>query len=155
MIEVHSHEIMVFVHCPSAISATPPNVPLLLDGSAPSELFLESVSKLARRATALLHHVNFDCLYAAYFNLKKTAAVGVDEVTWHAYEQNVEANNVRSRGCFAYRELRERNKAHSLLHVVVRGTLNISSGVQTERLGNAGPVRLLLGGETHRPNFFS
>jgi len=44
------------------------------------------------RFTALLHHVNFDCLYAAFFNLKKTAAVGVDEVTWHEYEQNVEAN---------------------------------------------------------------
>ena len=44
------------------------------------------------RFTALLHHVNFDCLYAAYFNLKKTAAVGVDAVTWHEYEQNVEAN---------------------------------------------------------------
>ena len=29
---------------------------------------------------------------AAFFNLKKTAAVGVDEVTWHEYEQNVEAN---------------------------------------------------------------
>ena len=44
------------------------------------------------RFTALLHHINFDCLYAAFFNLKKTAAVGVDEVTWHEYEQNVEAN---------------------------------------------------------------
>ena len=44
------------------------------------------------RFTALLHHVNFDCLYAAFFTLKKTAAVGVDEVTWHEYEQNVEAN---------------------------------------------------------------
>jgi len=40
----------------------------------------------------MLHHVNFDCLYAAFFNLKKTAAVGVDEVTWHEYEQNVEVN---------------------------------------------------------------
>jgi hypothetical protein len=44
------------------------------------------------RFTALLHHVHFDCLYAAFFNLKKTAAVGVDEVTWHEYEQYVEAN---------------------------------------------------------------
>ena len=38
------------------------------------------------RFTDLLHHINFDCLYAAFFNLKKTAAVGVDEVTWHEYE---------------------------------------------------------------------
>ena len=44
------------------------------------------------RFTALLHHINFDCLYAAFFNLKRTAAVGVDEVIWHEYEQNVEAN---------------------------------------------------------------
>ena len=42
--------------------------------------------------TALLHHVNKDCLTEAFFNLKKTAAVGVDGVTWHEYERNVEAN---------------------------------------------------------------
>jgi len=42
--------------------------------------------------TALLHHVNEDCLTKAFFDLKKTAAVGVDEVTWHDYEQDVEAN---------------------------------------------------------------
>jgi hypothetical protein len=34
------------------------------------------------RFTALLHHVNEDCLREAFFNLKKTAAVGVDGVTW-------------------------------------------------------------------------
>ncbi len=42
--------------------------------------------------TALLHHVNEGCLAEAFFNLKKTAAVGVDKVTWHEYERNVEAN---------------------------------------------------------------
>ena len=42
--------------------------------------------------TALLHHVNEDCLNEAFFNLKKTAAVGVDGVTWHEYEQDLEAN---------------------------------------------------------------
>ena len=31
--------------------------------------------------TALLHHVNEDCLTEAFFNLKKTAAVGVDQHT--------------------------------------------------------------------------
>ena len=46
------------------------------------------------RFSDLLHHVNFDCLYAAFFDLKKTAAVGIDEVTWHEYEQDVEANIV-------------------------------------------------------------
>jgi group II intron reverse transcriptase/maturase len=44
------------------------------------------------KLTALLHHVNEDCLTEAFFNLKKTAAVGVDEVTWHEYERNMEAN---------------------------------------------------------------
>jgi len=41
--------------------------------------------------TALLHHVNEDCLLEAFYNLKKTAAVGVDGVTWHEYEQDVAA----------------------------------------------------------------
>ena len=42
--------------------------------------------------TALLHHVSEDCLTEAFFDLKKSAAVGVDGVTWHDYEQNLEAN---------------------------------------------------------------
>lgn len=42
--------------------------------------------------TALLHHVNEDCLLEAFHHLKKTAAVGVDEVTWQEYEQDVESN---------------------------------------------------------------
>ncbi len=48
--------------------------------------------------TALLHHVNEDCLREAFFNLKKTAAVGVDGVTWQEYERNVEANIVDLHG---------------------------------------------------------
>ena len=43
------------------------------------------------RFTALLHHVDKDCLTEAFFHLKKTVAVGVDQVTWHEYEQNLEA----------------------------------------------------------------
>jgi hypothetical protein len=42
--------------------------------------------------TALLHHVNEDCLTEAFFQLKKLAAVGVDGVSWHDYERNLEAN---------------------------------------------------------------
>ena len=42
--------------------------------------------------TALLHHVNEDCLTEAFWNLKKSAAVGVDGVTWHDYEQDLETN---------------------------------------------------------------
>jgi len=48
--------------------------------------------------TALLHHVNEDCLTEAFFNLKKTAAVGVDRMTWHEYERNLEANIVSLHG---------------------------------------------------------
>ena len=56
---------------------------------------LGGVRKAARedsqlKFTALLHHVNEDCLTEAFFNLKKSAAVGVDGVTWHAYEHNLE-----------------------------------------------------------------
>lgn len=40
--------------------------------------------------TSLLHHVNVDLLRTAFFALKKTAAVGVDEVTWHDYEQGLD-----------------------------------------------------------------
>lgn len=58
---------------------------------------LSGVREAARRDstlkfTALMHHVDEDCLTEAFFNLKKTAAVGVDEVTWHDYERNLEAN---------------------------------------------------------------
>ena len=49
--------------------------------------------------TALLHHVNEDCLTEAFFNLKKRAAVGVDGITWHEYERDVEVHiaNLHSR----------------------------------------------------------
>jgi len=42
--------------------------------------------------TALLHHVDEDCLTEAFFNLKRSAAVGVDGVTWQEYERNMEDN---------------------------------------------------------------
>jgi len=47
------------------------------------------------RFTALLHHVNEDCLRNAFFNLKKTAAVGADGVTWQDYEQDLEDLQMR------------------------------------------------------------
>jgi len=46
----------------------------------------------ALKFTALLHHVSEDCLTEGFFNLKKTAAVGVDGVTWHEYERDLEVN---------------------------------------------------------------
>ena len=42
------------------------------------------------RFTALLHHVTPELLRASYFELKRSAAPGVDGVTWHAYGQDLE-----------------------------------------------------------------
>ena len=42
--------------------------------------------------TALLHHVDEECLTESFFNLKKTAAVEVDGVTWPEYERDLEDN---------------------------------------------------------------
>jgi RNA-directed DNA polymerase len=43
------------------------------------------------RFTALLHHVTVDLLRQAFHMLKRSAAPGVDGVTWHDYEENWEA----------------------------------------------------------------
>jgi len=59
---------------------------------------LERIRQAARkdrkmRFTALLHHVyNPAMLREAYFGLKRSAAPGVDGVTWQAYGRNLEAN---------------------------------------------------------------
>ena len=52
---------------------------------------LDRVRKTARerkkeRFTALLHHVDVAALAEAFFDLKKTAAPGVDGLTWKTYE---------------------------------------------------------------------
>ena len=44
------------------------------------------------KLTALLHHINVDVLRASFSDLKKTAAPGVDEVTWTEYAKHLEAN---------------------------------------------------------------
>jgi len=40
--------------------------------------------------TALLHHINVELLTSSFYQLKKKAAVGIDGVTWHEYEQDLE-----------------------------------------------------------------
>ena len=60
-------------------------------------LGLHGVREAARKDSKLVfnnlfHHLNPDLLYEAFNNLKKHAAVGVDEVTWHQYESNVGDN---------------------------------------------------------------
>ena len=43
-----------------------------------------------QRFTALLHHVTPELLQASYFELKRSAAPGVDGVTWQEYGQRLE-----------------------------------------------------------------
>lgn len=57
---------------------------------------LDRVRQAARgnrkeRFTALMHHVTVDLLWQAYHWLKRSAAPGVDGVTWYDYEENLEA----------------------------------------------------------------
>jgi RNA-directed DNA polymerase len=42
--------------------------------------------------TALLHHIDVDVLRAGFFSLKKTAAPGIDGLTWTQYAEDLEAN---------------------------------------------------------------
>src|SRR6202047_2374438 len=46
----------------------------------------------AQPLTTLLHHVSVDVLRAGFLGLKKTAAPGVDGLTWTQYEEDLEAN---------------------------------------------------------------
>ena len=57
---------------------------------------LDRVRQAARgnkkeRFTALMHHVTLDLLWQGYHWLKRSAAPGIDGVTWHDYEENLEA----------------------------------------------------------------
>ena len=44
------------------------------------------------KLTALLHHISVDVLRWAFFNLKKQAAPGVDELTWVDYAADLDLN---------------------------------------------------------------
>ncbi len=44
------------------------------------------------RFTALLHHISVDCLWMAFFALKRDAAPGVDGLTWRTYEADLDRN---------------------------------------------------------------
>jgi RNA-directed DNA polymerase len=46
----------------------------------------------AQPLTTLLHHVSVDVLRAGFFSLKKTAAPGVDGLTWTQYEEGLEVS---------------------------------------------------------------
>ena len=56
---------------------------------------LDRVRKTARerkkeKFTALLHHIDVAALAEAFFDLKRTAAPGVDGLTWETYEADLE-----------------------------------------------------------------
>src|SRR5882762_10447820 len=44
------------------------------------------------KLTALLHHLTIDVLRASFFGLKKSAAPGVDKMTWTEYAEGLEEN---------------------------------------------------------------
>jgi RNA-directed DNA polymerase len=48
--------------------------------------------------TALLHHLTPELLEASFYELRKNAAVGVDGVTWHEYERDLEERLVDLHG---------------------------------------------------------
>jgi RNA-directed DNA polymerase len=61
---------------------------------------LDRVREAARqrkkeRFTALFHRIDIDLLETSFYWLKRKAAAGVDGVTWHEYEQNLEQNLVK------------------------------------------------------------
>lgn len=58
---------------------------------------LERIRQVAKKDksakfTALLHHITIDRLAAAFFDIKKNAAAGVDGLTWKTYGGNLEEN---------------------------------------------------------------
>src|SRR6516162_3851018 len=59
------------------------------------EQALERIRKVAKerkkeRFTALLHHISIDLLEEAFYELNEDAASGVDQLTWTAYEADLE-----------------------------------------------------------------
>jgi retron-type reverse transcriptase len=85
------------------------------------ESVLQSLSRIRQAAkrdkrtvfTALLHHVTPELLDWAFFQLKKSAAPGVDGVTWDQYEAGLSAKLVDLHGRVqrgAYRALSSRRQ---------------------------------------------
>ena len=49
-------------------------------------------ARTKERFTALFHHISIELLEAAFFELKKDAAAGVDRLRWRDYEADLERN---------------------------------------------------------------
>lgn len=52
----------------------------------------EAIRNKDEKFTALLHRITIERLRSAYFGIKKSAAAGVDGVTWSWYEEDLENN---------------------------------------------------------------
>ena len=64
-------------------------------GSEAASSGLSRVREAAKRDSklqfsSLLHHVNIDLLRQSYFSLKRSAAAGIDDVTWREYGEDLE-----------------------------------------------------------------
>src|SRR5262249_35433241 len=53
---------------------------------------LERIRQAARQRRKEQHHLSIDLLGAAFYELKRNAAPGVDGLTWQAYEADLEQN---------------------------------------------------------------
>ena len=72
--------------------ASPPGA--LLTGQAQARIRETITRSRQGKLTALLHHIDVAVLRASFFGLKKSAAPGVDEMTWAKYAETLEANLV-------------------------------------------------------------
>jgi hypothetical protein len=80
-------------HDPGPIE--PDNTPppgALLTGQAQARIREAITRSRQGKLTALLHHIDVAVLRASFFGLKKSAAPGVDEMTWAKYAETLEAN---------------------------------------------------------------
>src|ERR1700732_1788880 len=57
---------------------------------APGRVRLAARQRKKDKLTALLHHISIDTLRTAFYALKRKAAPGVDGMTWHDYEADLE-----------------------------------------------------------------
>ncbi len=82
---------------PTKRNASQTNLPRTQSRTKGKSHGMDGVREAARKDgtlkfSALMHHVNEARLTESFKQLKKTAAVGVDKVTWHEYEQNMGSN---------------------------------------------------------------
>ena len=124
---------------------------------------LDRVREAARQRkkgqfTALLHHINADTLRTAFYALKRKAAPGVDGITWHDYEADLEPRTARFRrdARAAFQALRgsrgqsQASRAWRRGFARRRGHLRGKNATGRERRSEAGEERMVVGEEVQR-----